>query len=233
MGNSLLFTGFEPFGGQNVNASWEAVRNLDGVAIGSVRMVARRLPCTFGDCVPILLGLMAELRPMAVVCVGQAGSRSTLSLEQFARNLDDAGGMPDNAGIAPGPQPILPGGPEIYASSLPLTTLIRALERQGIPAEVSETAGAFVCNHLFYGLMRAAARLPNLRYAGFVHVPYLPEQAAKGAGATGMALSVQLEGLCTYPGWGRFDERNGSRSLTEQVAWALPWLVSRRPPQDG
>ena len=190
---TVLLTGFEPFGDETINPSWEAVRALQGVRIGGHRIEARCLPVVFGDAIKQLRKAIAETKPSLVVCVGQAGGRAQLSLERVAINVDDAR-RPDNAGHAPIDTAIVADGPAAYFTSLPIKRLRQALQRAGIPAEISQTAGTYVCNHVFYGLMHALRNKRGLR-GGFVHIPWSPDQAARHAGAPSLPTATVVEAL--------------------------------------
>ncbi|KMN34909.1 MULTISPECIES: pyroglutamyl-peptidase I [unclassified Chromobacterium] len=192
MNKIVLLTGFEPFGGESLNPSWEAARRLDGVELAGARVHARQLPCEFGAALAALRRELDALRPTLAVAVGQAGGRAELSLERVAINIDDAR-IPDNAGRQPIDRPIVAGGPAAYFSTLPIKAQTAALRRAGIPAAVSQSAGTFVCNHVFYGLMHALAGGPAR--GGFIHIPYLPEQAAAHPGAPSMSLDTISAGL--------------------------------------
>jgi pyroglutamyl-peptidase len=190
---TVLLTGFEPFGGETENPSWEAARVLQGKRIGGHRIEARCLPTVFGAANVALGRAIRESDPALVVCVGQAGGRAHVSLERVAINRDDAR-RPDNAGACPIDAPIVARGPAAYFSTLPIKRLRRALQRAGIPAEVSNTAGTYVCNHVFYGLMHALRARRDVS-AGFVHIPYSPAQAAAHPGAPSLATDVVTEAL--------------------------------------
>jgi len=172
---TILLTGFEPFNGAAINPSWEAARALDGWSGPGFTVVARQLPCVFGAANDALRTAVSTLRPDIVLAVGQAGGRSEISLERVAINVDDAA-IRDNAGAQPVDAPIVADGPAAYFSTLPMKAIVRALRLRGFPAGVSQTAGTFVCNHVFYGLMHHTAG--QALKAGFIHVPFLPEQAA-------------------------------------------------------
>lgn len=189
----LLLTGFEPFGGDAINPSWEAVCALDGWSFGEVQVHARRIGCVFGQALHDLDAAIDEIRPQWVIAVGQAAGRSEITPERIAINIDD-GRICDNAGCQPIDQPVVPGGPAAYFSTLPIKAIVQALRAAGIPASVSNSAGTFVCNHLFYGLMHRAARTPGLR-AGFVHIPYLPEQAAPLGDTPSLPLATMVKAL--------------------------------------
>ena len=188
---TVLVTGFDPFGGDTVNPSWMAVQGLHGRQIGGHRIVGAQLPTVFGDALGALRDLLAELRPALVVCLGQAGGRGALSLERVAINVNDAR-IADNAGAQPVDTPVVAGGPAAYFTSLPIKAMLAALLAEGINAEVSQTAGTFVCNHVFYGLMHELATQPALRLTrgGLIHVPWLP-----GQGQPSMRLDEVVEGV--------------------------------------
>lgn len=187
-----LLTGFEPFDGDAVNPSWQIARALHGQRLHGTRVVAQMLPCTFDGAIGALRAALRRHRPQLVMALGQAG-RSVISLERVAINVIDAR-IPDNAGAQPIDEPVLAGAPAAHFTTLPIKAMLAALREAGIPAEVSQTAGTFVCNQVFYGLMQALRRRPAVR-GGFVHVPLLPEQAAARALGTGMALEQQIEGV--------------------------------------
>jgi pyroglutamyl-peptidase len=187
----VLVTGFEPFGGEHLNPSWMAVQALHGRRIGSHRIVGMQLPTVFGQSLDVLREGLTSLRPDLVVCTGQAGGRTALSLERIAINVNDAR-IPDNASAQPVDTPVVTGGPAAYFTTLPIKAMHKALTDAGIAAEVSQTAGTFVCNHAFYGLMHLLATLPELAHTrgGFIHVPWLPEQ-----GQPSMRLEEIVQGL--------------------------------------
>ena len=180
--STVLLTGFEPFGREKVNPSWLAVRRLNGRTIRGRQIVARCLPTVFGEALARLQGHLRKLNPVLVVCVGQAAGRAEVCLERVAINVDDSR-IPDNAGWRPLDVPVVREGPVAYWSTLPVKAIVRALRRRGIPAAVSESAGTFVCNHIFYGLMHELARDARQARGGFIHVPLLPEQAARRRGS--------------------------------------------------
>ena len=170
----LLLTGFEPFGGQTVNPSWEAVRLLPE-RIDGVELVKLLVPTTFAGSVAALRRALDRERPNAVLCLGQAGGREGLTPERVAINVDDAS-IPDNDGAQPTDAPIVPDGPVAYFATLPVKTMAEAIRASGVPASVSNTAGTFVCNHLMYSLLHIlASEYPGVR-GGFMHVPYMSGQ---------------------------------------------------------
>ena len=190
---TVLITGFEPFGGEAVNPSWEAVRVLQGARIGGHRIETRCLPVVFGESMARLRKSIAQTKPALVLCIGQAGGRTQISLERIAINIDDAR-TPDNAGNSPADAAIVADGPAAYFSMLPIKRLLAELERAGIPAEISQSAGTYVCNHLFYGLMHFLGKRRGVR-GGFVQIPYSPEQAARHPGAASLPTATVTAAL--------------------------------------
>ena len=189
---TILLTGFEAFGGETVNPSLRIVEALDGESIGGARVRALVLPVEFGRSARVLRAALRRHAPARVVALGQAGGRAALSIERVAINVDDAR-IPDNAGARPIDRPVVRGGPAALFSTLPVKAIVAALRARGVPAEVSQTAGTFVCNHVFYALQHALAGT-RVR-SGFVHLPYLPEQAAAWPGAPGLPLATMVEGV--------------------------------------
>lgn len=190
---TVLITGFEPFGGETVNPSWEVVKQLDGAIIDDCRVVARQLPCVFGESLSVLNAAIDALQPSVVLAVGQAGGRVDVTVERVAINVDDAR-IPDNHGRQPVDVAIVEGGPAAWFSTLPIKAMVAALREAGIPASVSQTAGTFVCNHVMYGVLHKLADRPEVK-GGFIHIPYLPEQAAAHPGAPSMATQTVKQAL--------------------------------------
>ena len=189
----ILLTGFDPFGGEKINPSWEAARALHGRRIGGYRVVARQIPTEFAASLRLLRAALRETAPAIVLGVGQAGGRAQLSLERVAINLQDAR-IPDNAGAQPIDESVIAGAPAAYFSTLPLKAMLAALHDAGVPATISHTAGTYVCNHLAYAMLHWTARKRGVR-AGFIHIPWLPVQAASRHGAASMALEEMVRGL--------------------------------------
>ena len=167
----ILLTGFEPFGGDAVNPSWLVAQALHGEVIAGARVQALCLPCVFGQALTELHVALLQHRPQVVLALGLAAVRLELSVERLAVNVDDAR-IADNAGAQPIDEPVSAGGPAAYFSTLPIKAIVAALQQAGLPAAVSQTAGTFVCNHVFYGLMHQLRRHRTVR-AGFMHVPLL------------------------------------------------------------
>ncbi|MER7988592.1 pyroglutamyl-peptidase I [Streptomyces noursei] len=176
----VLLTGFAPFDGEATNPSWQAVRTAAATPLAGLALHTVELPCVYGASLTALRTAIAATSPDLVVCVGQAGGRPDVTVERVAVNVDDAR-IPDTAGAEPIDEPIVPGGPAAYFATLPIKACVAAVRAAGLPASVSNTAGTFVCNHVFYGLAHLiATELPHVR-GGFVHVPYAPEQVTDRA----------------------------------------------------
>ena len=192
----ILLTGFDAFGGDTLNPSWLAVQALKGEIITGHAVIAAQLPTEFAASAKKLVSLLRQHQPVLVIAVGQAGGRNALSLERVAINIQDAR-IPDNAGAQPIDLPVNRRGPAAYFSTLPIKAMQQAIEAEGVPAEISQTAGTFVCNHVFYALMHhlhtstnASTPSTKLTRGGFIHVPYLPAQ-----GTPHMALADIVRGL--------------------------------------
>lgn len=190
----VLVTGFSPFGGDDVNPSQLIAQALDGQTVQRRRIIGAVLPVTFAAAVAALDELIDAHRPVLVVALGQAGGRSELSFERVAINLVDAR-IADNAGDQPIDQPVIAGAPAAYFSTLPVKAMQADLQAIGIPSALSTSAGTFVCNQVFFALAHAiATRLPTAR-GGFIHVPWLPEQATRNPGQPSMALATMIAGV--------------------------------------
>jgi pyroglutamyl-peptidase len=186
-------TGFEPFGGEAINPSWEAVRRLNGDT-GDVRVERLLVPTTYADSIRTVTEVIDRLHPSTVLMVGQAGGRAELSIERVAVNCDDAQ-TPDSAGVLHEDAPIVSQGPTAYLATLSVKQIVARLRSTGLPASVSNTAGLFVCNHLFYGVLHHIVTRNLDTQAGFVHVPFLPEQVVGKPGTPSMALETMVAGI--------------------------------------
>jgi pyroglutamyl-peptidase len=187
----ILVTGFEPFGGQSLNPSWEVARALHGWTLEGAQITSVQLPCVFALALPALQQALAQHPPDIVLALGQAEGRCDFSVERVAINVMDAR-IADNAGAQPIDVPVIAGGPAAYFSTLPIKSLVAGLKAAGFPASVSQTAGTFVCNQVFYALQHTLAGLGV--HSGFVHLPLLPEQAAhwKGPSLPSWPASLQI-----------------------------------------
>ncbi len=191
----ILLSGFEPFDGESVNPSWLVAQALHGRRVGGARVVSVCLPCVFDEASGALVQAVRRHQPLLVLALGQGGGRAALSMERVAINVVDAR-IPDNAGAQPVDSPVVPGAPTAYFATLPLKAMLQALRDAGVPGEVSQSAGTFVCNHVFFALMHALATAsPDSARAGFMHLPWLPEQAARRSGSPpSLPLATQVEG---------------------------------------
>jgi pyroglutamyl-peptidase len=186
-----LVTGFAPFDGEAINPSAQIAHALDGEIIAGHRIVGAELATEFARSLPALEALLETHRPRLVIAMGQAGGRCDVALERVAINLIDAR-LPDNAGAQPIDVPVVAGAPAAYFATLPVKALLQRLRDAGIPASLSHSAGTFVCNQVFFALAHLLAQNHPATRGGFVHLPYLPEQAAKFSGAPSMALPTML-----------------------------------------
>lgn len=190
----VLITGFEPFDGEAVNPSQQIARALDGETIAGHRIVGASLPTEFARSLTKLEQLIDQHHPVLVIALGLAAGRAGVSLERVAINLIDAR-IADNAGAQPVDVAVVENAPNAYFSTLPIKAMLARLNAAGIPAALSHSAGTFVCNQVFFGLAHLlATRHPEVR-GGFVHVPWLPEQAARRADGPHMPLERMLEAL--------------------------------------
>lgn len=193
MKQKVLLTGFEPFGGERVNPSWEAVKQLHGEVIEDVTLVAEQIPTVFGKSVAVMEQLIQQHNPDIVICVGQAGGRLHITPERVAINMDDAR-IPDNQGNQPIDEPITDNGPVAYWSTIPIKRIVENMKESNIPASVSHTAGTFVCNHIFYGLMDYITLNSSSIRGGFIHIPFIPEQTINKE-APSLSLETIVKGI--------------------------------------
>lgn len=186
---TVLLTGFEPFDGQTVNASWLAVQEVAARWEGPTVLDVRCLPVSFRGARQALRSAVAEVRPHVVLCVGEA-ARPAVGLERVAVNVIDAR-IPDNDGSAPVDVPVVAGAPIAFLSRLPLKAALLAAQATGVPVEVSNTAGTYVCNATFYALMHLLERSPEV-VGGFVHVPRTPEQVGPDEASLSTAAAADV-----------------------------------------
>lgn len=189
----ILVTGFDPFGGERVNPSIEAIQRLPQMIEGTY-IYPLELPTVFGKCADVLQQAMEALHPDVVLCIGQAGGREALTPERVAINLDDARIM-DNDGNQPIDQPIRVDGAPAYFSTLPIKAMVAAIQEAGLPAAVSNTAGTFVCNHIMYQVLYlTATAFPGVR-AGFMHIPYMTAQVTDTPDVPSLSLEQLTKGI--------------------------------------
>lgn len=175
MHRKLLITGFDPFGGANINPAWEAVKALPDV-IGAFTVHKLQIPTVFQKAAALVLEEAARIHPDVILCIGQAGGRSAVTPERIAVNIRDTriGGIADNEGNLPKGEFVAAAGPAAYFTTVPVNEMSLAIRNAGIPGAVSNTAGTFVCNDTLYRLLHHYCNTDMK--VGFIHVPYLPEQ---------------------------------------------------------
>ncbi|MCL2854660.1 MAG: pyroglutamyl-peptidase I [Defluviitaleaceae bacterium] len=189
----VLITGFEPFGGETINPSWEAVKALPDQIDGTI-IKKLSLPVVFGKSGDMLISAINTEKPHAVICVGQAGGKASINVERIAINVDDTK-TPDNEGNTPIDQPIRDGAPVAYFATLPVKSIVANLIKAHIPATISNTAGTYVCNHVMYAALHHASRHHPTFQAGFIHIPYLPAQVLEKPATPSMSLDNVVKAL--------------------------------------
>ena len=191
----IIVTGFDPFGGEPLNSSYEAVKLLPE-SIENHEIIKICLPTTFEGSAEVLIKAIIKQQPQIVVCVGQAGGRTDISIEKLAINLQDSN-IADNNGIQPIDKAIIENAPNAYFSNLPVKKIVEKIRNNKIPASVSYSAGTFICNHTMYNLLHYIyTDYPDL-IGGFIHVPYLPEQVINKPDKAHMSKGMIAESL-TY-----------------------------------
>ena len=169
----IIVTGFDPFGGETINPSIECVKALP--EIEGVELIRLELPTVFKESAKRLNEVINDVKPDAVLSVGQAGGRAGITMERIAINVDDAR-IPDNISQQPIDEAIQLDGEAAYFTTLPIKRIVKAIREAGISAEVSNSAGTFVCNHIMYQSLFAATKADKPFKAGFMHIPFIPEQ---------------------------------------------------------
>ncbi|MFN2364587.1 MAG: pyroglutamyl-peptidase I [Halarsenatibacteraceae bacterium] len=190
----ILLTGFDPFGEETINPATEVIKELAGMKIKNHRIESLEIPTVRNSSLKVIEEKIAELKPELVINIGQAGGRSAVSIERVAINVDDYR-IEDNDGNQPVDQAINPDGPTAYFATLPVKAMVKKLQEAGIPAEVSNTAGTFVCNHVMYGVLDYIQQNGLDIPAGFIHIPFLPDQVIDKPGKPSMALSIIKQGI--------------------------------------
>lgn len=189
---NILVTGFEPFQLDRINPSWEVAQALDGLRLNEYRICAIRLPVVFGEAAQVLQQAIQQFKPDYVLCLGVAANRNKISLERVAINIDDAR-ISDNAGNQPIDEIIAPEGPSAFFSTLPIKAIFQRLQQEKIAVGVSNTAGTYVCNHLFYQLMLMIQ--DTQIKGGFIHVPALPDMIQDNPVIDGIDLNTQIQAI--------------------------------------
>ncbi len=190
----ILLTAFTPFGGERVNPSSLVLEAVAEERLPGIELDRLVVPTVFVEAPRQLEERLLKAEFDAVLCLGQAGGRAALCPERVAINVDDAR-IPDNRGQQRVDEPVVPGGPAAYFSTLPVKAMVEAIRAVGLPARLSNSAGTFVCNHLMYALLHlCATTYPRCR-AGFMHIPYLPEQVVERAETPAMSLDDIVRGV--------------------------------------
>ena len=189
----LLLTGFTPFDGETINPALEAVKRVKS-EIAGMEIVKLEVPTVFGESVQLVAEAIEREQPDFVLSVGQAGGRVAVTPERVAINVDDAR-IPDNAGQQPIDVPIFADGENAYFATLPVKAMAEAIREAGLPSALSNSAGTYVCNHLMYGVLYHLNRHHKDAKAGFIHVPYIPEQTADKPGVPSMPLDDIVRAL--------------------------------------
>ena len=187
----ILITGFEPFGGSTINPALEAVKRLDGLELTNGKVYTAIIPVVLQKSIDAVQDAIEQIKPDVVLLIGQASGRTTITPERVAINMDDFR-IPDNEGNQVIDEHVIAGGPDAFFATLPIKAMVAAMKEAGVPASISNTAGTFVCNHLFYGIMHALKET-SIK-AGFIHIPLIPEQNTDGSQPT-MALDTIVKGL--------------------------------------
>ena len=190
----IIITGFDPFDNEIINPSAEVAKSFAGRVIKEYHILYFQLPCVFGKSIVLLDSLIKENKPAFVLCLGQMASRSDISLERVAVNINDAR-IPDNEGNQPIDSPVIENAPVAYFSNLPLKKILANLRAEGIPSSISQSAGTFVCNHVFYGLMNIVNVSDKPLSGGFVHLPYLPVQVINRPTQPSMSLQMMKQAI--------------------------------------
>ena len=177
-----------------MNPSWEICRQLAGKTVAGRRIEALKVPCEFRASIEAVAEAIEAHRPGIVICLGQAGGRAHMSVERVAINVDDAR-IADNAGGRPIDEPIARDGPPAYFATVPVKAMTAAMRAAAVPAQVSNSAGTYVCNHLMYGVLHFLAARGNRARAGFIHVPYDEAQVLDKPGAAALALATMVRGV--------------------------------------
>lgn len=191
----ILVSGFDPFGGEKINPAYEVIKKIKD-NIGSVEVVKLEVPTVFGKSIEVVTKAIDEIKPDFVLNIGQAGGRFAISVERIAINVDDAR-IADNEGNQPIDTLIDNDGESAYFATIPVKTIVEAIKEQQIPAEVSNTAGTFVCNHLMYGVLNHIYKNKLNIKAGFIHIPFLTEQVVNKPNVASMSINSMVKAIET------------------------------------
>ena len=188
----VLVTGFDPFGGEQLNPSWDVCRRLPREIAGH-RVETCKVPCEFRASIEVVAEAIERHQPALVVSLGQAGGRAHVTVERVAINIDDAR-IDDNSGARPVDEAIAANGPAAYFATLPIKAMTAAIRKSGVPAHVSNSAGTYVCNHVMYGVLHFLAASGKRARAGFIHLPYAEAQVLEKTGVPALSLESMARG---------------------------------------
>ncbi|WP_125154705.1 pyroglutamyl-peptidase I [Clostridium rectalis] len=191
----ILVTGFDPFGGEKVNPAFEVIKKLENT-IGSIEIIKLEVPTAFNASIEKACEKIKEINPDAVICIGQAGGRSDITVERVAININDAR-IADNLKQQPIDTLIDEEGKNAYFATIPIKAIVNEIRKEGIPASVSNTAGTYVCNHLMYGVLNYIHKNSLNTKAGFIHIPYLTQQVIDKANTPSMSLENMVVAIKT------------------------------------
>lgn len=195
----VLLTGFEPYGNTPVNPAERVARKLDGACIENAEIVSIIVPNTFFKCIDAVRKATDEVQPNTVVMLGEYTGRALITVERIAQNFNDATryGLVDNDGCALQDQLTAPDGPAAYFATLPIRAMVKTMRTAGVPADISDTAATFCCNHLMYGMLHHIATTHLPIRAGWIHLPSLPEVAARNEnlGQPSMSAETAVSGV--------------------------------------
>lgn len=190
----VLITGFDPFRDEQVNPSWEICKMLQEESMEGVDITVRKLPVVFKRAREEAIRQFEELNPDLVLHLGEAGGRTHISVERVAINCDDAG-TPDNDGQTRDAEPIQEKGEDGLFATVPVKKIVNALKKSGIPAVISNSAGTYVCNHVFYGMLHHIKQKRSRTRVGFIHLPYLPEQTLDKPQKASMDVALMVKAV--------------------------------------
>lgn len=189
----ILVTGFEPFGGEKINPSIETVKLLPD-EIGGAEIIKIEIPTVYGKSIAAIEEKIEAVNPDVILSIGQAGGASVIRVERVGINVDDAR-IPDNAGNQPIDEPIYADGPDAYFSTLPIKAMVEKIKAVDVSAEVSNTAGTFICNHVLYGVRYLCEQKYPEKKSGFIHIPFLPEQVEDKPDMPSMSQEDMVKGI--------------------------------------
>lgn len=193
----ILLTGYQPYGTTPINPAERVAKLLDGAEIAGAQVLSRIIPSSFWHSIDAVKAAIAEIEPSAVIMLGEYTGRSMVTVERLAQNLNDGTRyeLLDNAGLAMQGKMTAPDGPAAYYTSLPIKAMVKAMRAVGVPADISDSAATFCCNHVMYGILHHLAETGSDIRAGFIHLPYLPEVAALEENLGQPSMSAETSAL--------------------------------------